>query len=98
MNIENELLQYIARENDVEQALLDYLRSRSLTGSEACTLNSETRLMESGLLDSLELMSLVSHVEQRYGFHLRDDEYAPENFETPRSVAAMIRRAIASRK
>lgn len=84
--------------DDVEQALLDYLRSRDLTGSDAGTLNSETRLMESGILDSLELMALVSHVEQQYGFNLWDDEYVPENFETPRSIAAMIRRAIASRK
>lgn len=83
--------------DNVEQAVLDYLRSRPLTESQAGALNSETRLMESGILDSLELMALVSHVEQQYGFHLKDDEFAPENFATPRSVAEMIRRAIANR-
>jgi acyl carrier protein len=84
--------------DDIEQALLDYLRSRPLAGTEAGTLTSETRLMESGILDSIELMALVNHVEQQYGFQLRDDEYVPENFRTPRTVADMIRRAIASRK
>jgi acyl carrier protein len=83
--------------DDVEQALLDYLRSRPLTQSKAGVLNSETRLVESGLLDSLELMALVRHVEEQYRFELQDDEFAPENFETPRSVAEMIRRAIAKR-
>jgi acyl carrier protein len=84
--------------DDIEQAVLGYLRSRPVAASEADTLNGETRLMESGILDSLELMSLVSHIEQQYGFNLRDDEYVPENFQTPRTIADMIRRAIASRQ
>jgi acyl carrier protein len=84
--------------DDVEQAVLGYLRSRPSAASEAGALNGDTRLMESGILDSLELMALVSHVEQQYGFQLQDDEYVPENFQTPRTIADMIRRAIAARK
>jgi acyl carrier protein len=84
--------------DDVEQVVIEYLRSRPLTGSKAGALNSETRLMESGILDSLELMSLVTHVEQQYGFNLPEDEFVPENFETPGSVAQMIRRAMGTRK
>lgn len=84
--------------DDVEQFVIDYLRSRPLAGSKAGALNSETRLMESGLLDSLELMSLVTRVEQHYGFNLPEDEFVPENFETPGSVAQTIRRALSNRK
>lgn len=84
--------------DDVEQVVIDYLRSRPLAGSKAGALNAETRLMESGILDSLELMSLVTHVEQQYGFNLPEDEFVPENFETPRRVAEMVRRAMSRRK
>jgi acyl carrier protein len=84
--------------DDVEQFVIDYLRSRPLAGSRAGSLNGETRLMESGLLDSLELMSLVSRVEQHYSFNLPEDEFVPENFETPHSIAQTIKRATSSSK
>jgi acyl carrier protein len=84
--------------DDVEQVVIEYLRSRPLAGSKAGVLNGETRLMESGILDSLELMSLVTHVEQQYGFTLPEEEFVPENFETPRQVAQMVKRAMSQRK
>ncbi len=84
--------------NDVEQFVIDYLRSRALSRSTAGALDGASRLMESGILDSLELMSLVSHVEQAYGFTLPDEEFVPENFETPRAIADMIKRVSAGPK
>lgn len=78
--------------DDVEQFVIDYLRSRALTRSTSGALDGASRLMESGILDSLGLMSLVNHVEAAYGFILPDDDFVPENFETPRTIAAMIKR------
>jgi acyl carrier protein len=73
--------------DDIDQMVLDYLRSRPSAKSRASGLTGETRLMESGILDSLELMSLVTYLEERYRFNLPGNEYMPENFKTPRSVA-----------
>lgn len=84
--------------NDVEQFVIDYLKSRSANRASAGALDSETRLMEAGILDSLDLMSLLNQVEQAYGFTLPDDEFVPENFETPRTIAAMINRIRANTK
>ena len=75
-----------------EQFVIDYLRTRPLTRTASGALDSDSRLVESGLLDSLELMSLVGHLEQVYGFTLPGEEFVPENFETPRSIANMIKR------
>lgn len=84
--------------DDVEQFVIDYLKSRSMTKATSDALNSDSRLMEMGVLDSLGLMSLVSHVEESYKFSLPDDEFAPENFETPATIAAMIKRLSAAAK
>jgi acyl carrier protein len=84
--------------DDVEQFVIEYLQSRSLTRSTSGALNSDSKLMEAGMLDSLDLMSLVNHMEQAYGFTLPDDEFVPENFETPRSIAGMIKRVRAAAK
>jgi len=84
--------------DDIEQVVIEYLRSRPLAATKAGVLNAETRLMESGILDSLELMSLVTHMEQQYSFSLPEGEFIPENFETPGTIAQMVRRALASRR
>lgn len=78
--------------DDIEQTVIDYLRSRALQKSISEALDGSSRLMEMGVLDSLELMSLVTHMEQSYGVTLPDQEFIPENFETPRTIAALIRR------
>jgi len=37
-------------------------------------------LLESGFLDSLGVLDLVSFVEQEFSVHVADDELVPENF------------------
>jgi len=78
--------------DDIEQTVIDYLRSRALQKSISEALDGSSRLMEMGVLDSLELMSLVTHMEESYGVTLPDQEFIPENFETPRTIADLIRR------
>lgn len=47
-------------------------------------------LLESGVLDSLGVLDLVSFVEQEYSVHVADDELTPENFQTIDRIAAFI--------
>lgn len=78
---------------EVEQVILDYLLSRDL-GERGTDVSDPTfGLMEKGLLDSLELISLINHVEEVYGVTVPPEEYVPENFATARKIAAMINRA-----
>jgi acyl carrier protein len=76
----------------IDELLLDYFGSRN---PKAGGVNGGTRLLESGILDSLELMSLVTYVEEHYAFNLPEEEYVPENFQTPTTIARMIRRVLA---
>ena len=78
--------------DDVEEFVIDYLRSRPLSPPTPGAFDGASRLLEMGLMDSLELMALVTHLEQSYGFSLPNEEFAPENFETPRAIANMIKR------
>ena len=50
----------------------------------------EDDLLESGILDSLGILDLVSFVEQNFGIVLSDDELLPENFQTIERVTAFV--------
>jgi acyl carrier protein len=47
-------------------------------------------LLESGVLDSLGVLDLVSFVELEFSVHVADDELVPENFQTIDRIAAFI--------
>jgi acyl carrier protein len=47
-------------------------------------------LLESGVLDSLGVLDLVSFVEQEFSVQVADDELVPENFQTIDRIAAFV--------
>jgi len=50
----------------------------------------DTDLMESGLLDSLTLVELMSSLEERYGIHISFDEIEIDNFRSVRKIAEFV--------
>jgi acyl carrier protein len=50
----------------------------------------KTPLLDTGLLDSLGILDVVSFVEQEYGILLGDEELVPENFQTIERLAAFL--------
>lgn len=53
-------------------------------------LKDSDPLLESGVLDSLGVLDLVSYVEQEFSVHVADDELLPENFQTIDRIAAFV--------
>ncbi len=49
--------------------------------------------IKDGLLDSFDLVMLVSAIEQRYGLAVEGKEIVPENFSSLASIAGMVARS-----
>jgi D-alanine--poly(phosphoribitol) ligase subunit 2 len=49
-----------------------------------------TDLIETGLLDSLALVSLIAEIEQQFGFELPLDEFDVERFRTVDRIAELV--------
>ncbi len=45
-----------------------------------------------GLLDSIALLTLSTHIEERYGIAVGAHDVGPENFGTLRALASFVRR------
>jgi acyl carrier protein len=61
---------------------------RDALGVEAPT--PETDLIESGLLDSLALVSLITEIEREFGFELPLDGFDIESFRSVERMAAYV--------
>lgn len=50
-------------------------------------ITADTRLIAENLLDSMDLLRLVSFLEDTYALAFDPDQLIPENFDTPATVA-----------
>ena len=53
-------------------------------------LGNDTSLLESGLIDSVNMVQILSFIEEQFGIKVGDDELVPENFETIDSMCKLI--------
>jgi acyl carrier protein len=54
----------------------------------------DTQLLETGVLDSINLVRLVQFLEERFGIQIDDDDLGPELFESPAAVSAYVARRL----
>jgi acyl carrier protein len=55
-------------------------------------LTPDTELVVQGILDSIEILNLVSFLEEHFGVSVPIDDFIPENFATPRAIAELVSR------
>ena len=83
--------------NPSHAALLDelrqFLRSIQKPGKTVESLQMDESLVASGLLDSLAIMQIVVHLEERYGIDFAASGFDPEQLATLGSIAALIEQA-----
>ncbi len=53
-------------------------------------LSNDDGLLESGILDSLGVLDLVSHLENAFNITVSDDELLPQNFHSVTSLTQYI--------
>ena len=52
--------------------------------------DSETQLVEDGLFDSLEVMSIVSDLEDVYHIEIDPDDVVAENFNSVKTILKIV--------
>ena len=52
--------------------------------------NTETDLVENGILDSLDIISLIAEIDDRFDVAIPAEEILPENFSSAKALYALI--------
>lgn len=53
---------------------------------------SETGLMDNGILDSFDVVSIISELNDEYDIAIRVNELSPDNFNSAASILEMVDR------
>lgn len=72
-----------------------YILDNFLKGEDPSALRNDTPLISGGALDSLQTLSLVSFLEERFGIQLEAHEVGPDRLDTLTSIAALVRGKLA---
>jgi acyl carrier protein len=75
---------------EIEQSIRDYI-NRDLA-FESIEYANEASLMRLGILDSMNIMGLVSWADSSFGIVTEPDEITTENFDSVTGLAGYIRR------
>ncbi len=75
---------------DIQQDLRQFVIDTFLFGADDGGLSADDSFLEKGLVDSMGILTLVSHVEERYRIRVDDAELIPENWDSVGRIAKFI--------
>lgn len=77
---------------DVKERLRQFIVSTYLPGESPENLRDDTRLLSSGVLDSLATLGLVAFVEKEFELEIEAHETGRDNFDRIEDIAALVER------
>jgi len=78
-------------------SLTAFIQAELVGEERALEVDAGTRLIDSGLIDSMGLMQIIAFIEEQTGVRIPDEEVMPENFQTVDSMERLITRLRARR-
>jgi len=77
---------------NTNEVIRDFITNEILHGSLVSPLGDEDQLVESGIIDSLGVMTLLSFLDEKFSIQVSGDDLIPENFESVSAIAALVNR------
>jgi acyl carrier protein len=74
---------------DIESTLKKYIHDEILVGS-SDPLGNDDSLIDSGIIDSLSLLRLMSFIEKQFNIQIDDQEVVGDNFQTINVMKSFI--------
>lgn len=77
-------------QNTIEILRQFFVGEKLVPKSMAATLDEDVSLLETGMIDSLNLVKIILFIEEEFQIKLSDEDLTPENFETLNAMQKFI--------
>lgn len=74
----------------LEQEVRQFVIDNFIFDSDHHSFSNDASFFETGLLDSVGVLSLVEFVKEKYGISVEDDELLPENWDSVNRIATFV--------
>jgi acyl carrier protein len=82
---------------NTREVIKAFILEKFLPGEDARNLSDETELKESGILDSLSTLKLVTFLEERFNVELEASDLDTANLSSVATIAALVDQKAAGR-
>ena len=72
---------------EIKELMLEFMRTR-FPAAQGVEFEDESSLLDSGVIDSLGILDLVTFMEESFDIEASDEDLVPENFD---SISALVR-------
>ena len=76
--------------DDMADSILAFVRERFALARKRNVARTDD-LLDSGIVDSMGILDLVTHLEQTYRVAISDEELMPENFRNVECIAQFVK-------
>lgn len=77
--------------NDVRESIRQFILENCLPGESPENLTDDLELKESGILDSMSTLKLVTHLEDQHGVEFEASDLDAANLATVSSIERLVR-------
>jgi len=75
---------------EVQESLNNYILNERLEGEAPEGFDNDYDLIDSGIIDSLFMMSLITYLEQHHEVNFGMNDMVPENFKSVNALSAFV--------
>lgn len=77
--------------DDLARNLMTFIVQR-FPQAKKSQIREEDSLIGAGIIDSLGVLELVTHLVEDYGIEITEDDLVPENFDSVRAMCRLVER------
>ena len=79
---------------NTNDTIREFITQEILHGNMTSTLGDDDQLVESGIIDSLGIMTLLSFIEENFSIQIQGEDLVPENFASISTIAVLVDRQL----
>lgn len=79
-----------SKNDKIKGMLKNYILEDILLGDRSFEINDDTALIDDNIIDSINLMKLISFIEKKMNITYDHDDYSVENFNTINDIVDLI--------
>lgn len=72
------------------EKIKQFIISELITDGSGADLTDSTQLIDSGIVDSLGIMSLIGFLEENFSIQIDGDDLVPENFASIETMSKLV--------
>jgi acyl carrier protein len=77
---------------NTNEVIRNFIENEILQQTLSVPLGDNDQLVETGIIDSLGVMTLLSFLEEKFSIQIPGDDLVPENFSSISTIAALVER------